>query len=61
MLTLSYHTMEIKTKVGNRGFLMYKKYRCLYNHISNSIRNIFKWFAAFERVFSLQSNYFFMT
>ena len=58
MLTLSCHTIEIKTTVGNRGFLMYKKYRCLYNHISNSIRNILKRFAAFERVFSLQSNLF---
>ena len=56
MLTLSCHTMEIKTTVENRGFL--KKYRCLYNHISNSIRNILKSFAAFERVFSLQSNLF---
>ena len=55
MLTLSCHTMEIKTTVGNRGFLMY---RFLYNHISNSIRNILKWFTAFERVFSLQSNLF---
>ena len=56
MLTLSCHSMEIKTTIGNRGFLMYKKYRCLYKHISNSIRNILKWFAAFERVVSLQSN-----
>ena len=55
MLTLSCHNMEIKTTVGNRGILMYKMYRCLYKHISNSIRNIFKWFAAFERVVSLQS------
>ena len=54
MLTLSYHNMEIKTAIGNRGFLMYMKYRCLYKHISNSIRNILKWFAAFERVVSLQ-------
>ena len=58
MLTLSCHNMEIKTTIGNRGFLMYKKYRCLYKHISNSIRNISKWFAAFERVYSLQSNVF---
>ena len=56
MLTLSCHNMEIKTTIGNRGFLMYKKYRRLYKHISNSIRNILKWFAAFERVVSLQSN-----
>ena len=56
MLTLS--CMEIKTTIGNREFLMYKKYRCLYKHISNSIRNILKWFAAFERVVSLQSNLF---
>ena len=56
MLTLSYHNIEIKTKIGNRGFLMYKKYRCLYKHISNSIRNILKLFAAFKRVGSLQSN-----
>ena len=56
MLTLSCHNMEIKTAIGNRGFLMYKKYRCLYKHISNSNGNIFKWFAAFERVVSLQSN-----
>ena len=56
MLTLSCHNMGIKTIIGNRGFLMYKKYICLYKLISNSIRNIFKWFAAFERVVSLQSN-----
>ena len=56
MLTLSGHNMEIKTANGNRGFLMNKKYRCLYKDISNSIRNILKWFAAFERVVSLQSN-----
>ena len=56
MLTLSCHNIEIKTAIGNRGFLTYKKYRCLYNHISNSIRNIFKCFAAFERLVSLQSN-----
>ena len=31
---LSCHNMEIKTTIGNRGFLMYKKYRCLYKHIS---------------------------
>ncbi len=54
MLTLSCHNMEIKTAIGNRVFLMYTKYRCLYKHISNSIRNILKWFAAFERVVSLQ-------
>ena len=35
---------------------MYKKYRCSYKHISNSRRNILKWFAAFERVVFLQSN-----
>ena len=56
MFTLSCHNMETKTAIGNRGFLMYKKYICLYKHISNSIRNILKWFAAFERVVSLQSN-----
>ena len=54
MLTLSCHNMEIKTAIGNRVFLMYTKYRCLYKHISNSFRNILKWFAAFERVVSLQ-------
>ena len=54
MLTLSCHNMEIKTTIGNMRFLIYKKYRCLYKHISNSIRNILKWFAAFERVVSLQ-------
>ena len=54
MLTLSCHNMEIKIAIGNRVFLMYMKYRCLYKHISNSIRNILKWFAAFERVVSLQ-------
>ena len=56
MLTLSCHNMEIKTTIGNRGFLMYEKNRCLYKHISSSIRNILKWFAAFERIVSLQSN-----
>ena len=56
MLTLSCHNMEIKTAIGNGGFLMYKKYKCLYKHISNSIRNIFKCFATFETVVSLQSN-----
>ena len=56
MLTLSCHSMEIKTAIGNRAFLMYKKYRYLNKHISNSIRSIFKWFAAFERVVALQSN-----
>ena len=56
MLTLSCHNMEIKTTIGNREFLMYKKYRYLNKHISNSIRNISKWFAAFERVVSLQPN-----
>ena len=56
MLTLSCNNVGIKTAIGNRGFLMYKKYRCLYQHISNSIRNILEWFAAFERVVSLQSN-----
>ena len=58
MLTLSSHNMDIKTTIGNRGFLMHKKYRSLNKQISNSIRNIFKWFAAFERVVSLQSNLF---
>ena len=53
MLTLNCHNMEIKTTIRNREFLMYKKYRCLYKHILNSIRNIFKWFAAFERIVSL--------
>ena len=56
MLTSSCHKMDIKTTNGNREFLMYEKYRCLYKHISSSIRNILKWFAAFERVVSLQSN-----
>ena len=56
MLPLSCHNMEIKTTIGNRVFLMYEKYRCLYKHISSSTRNIFKWFAAFERVVSLKSN-----
>ena len=51
MLTLSCHNMAVKKTIGNRGFQMYKKYRCLYKHISNSIRNILKWFAAFERVY----------
>ena len=58
MLTLSSRYMEIKTIIWNRGFLMYKKYRCLNRHISNSIRSILKWSAAFERVVSLQSNLF---
>ena len=57
MLTLSCHNMEIRTTIGNRGFLMYTKYKCLYEHISNSIRNIIKRFAAFERVVSLPSNF----
>ena len=57
MLTLSCHNMELKTTIGNRGFLINKKYRCLYKHILNSIRNILKWFATFERVVSLQSNH----
>ena len=52
MLTLSCHNMEIKTTIWNRGFLMYKKYRCLYKRFSNSIRTTLKWFAAFERVVS---------
>ena len=56
MLTLGCHNMGIKTTIGNRGFLMYKKNKCSHKHISNSIRNIFKWFAAFERVVFLQSN-----
>ena len=56
MLTLSCQNMEIKAAIGNRGFLMYKKYRCSYKHISNSIRNIFKWFAAFNREVSLESS-----
>ena len=54
MLTLSCHNIEIKTAIGNRVFLMYTKYRCLYKHISNYIRNILKRFAAFEKVVSLQ-------
>ena len=58
MLTLTCHNMERKTTIGKRGFLMYKKYRCLYKHMSSSIRNILKWFAAFERVVSLQSTLF---
>ena len=56
MLTLSCQNMEIKATIGNRGFLMYKKYRCSYKHISNSIRNIFQWFAAFKRELSLESS-----
>ena len=56
MLTLSCQNMEIKATIGNRGFLMYKKYRCSYKHISNSIRNICKWFAAFKREVSLESS-----
>ena len=56
MLTLSYNNKDIKTAIGNRGLLMYKKDRCLDKHISNYIRNILKWFTAFERVLSLQSN-----
>ena len=54
MLTLSCQNMGIKATIGNRGFLMYKKYRCSYKHISNSIRNIFKLFAAFKREVSLE-------
>ena len=42
--------------IGNRGFLMYKKYRCSYKHISNSIRNILKWFAVFKREVSLEAS-----
>ena len=49
MLTLICHNMEIKATIGNTGFLMYKKHRCSYKHISNYIRNIFKKFAAFKR------------
>ena len=49
MLTLSCQNMEIKATIGNWGFLMYKKYRCSYKHISNYIRNILKWFAAFKK------------
>ena len=56
MLTLSCQNMEIKATIGNRGFLMYKKYRCSYKHISNAIRNILKWFAAFKSEFSLESS-----
>ena len=56
MLPLSCQNMEIKATIGNRGFLMNKKYRCSYKHISNSIRNIFKWFAAFKREVSLESS-----
>ena len=40
MLTLSCHNMEIKTAIGSRGFLMYKKYKCLDN-ISQSLSGIF--------------------
>ena len=47
---------ETKATIGNRGFLMYKKYRCSYKHISNSIRNILKWFAALKREVSLESS-----
>ena len=56
MLTLSCQNMEIKATIGNRGFLMYNKYRCSYKHISNSIRNILKWFAVFKREVSLESS-----
>ena len=56
MFTLSCQNMEIKAAIGNRGFLMYKKYRCSYKHISNSIRNNLKWFAAFKRGVSLESS-----
>ena len=56
MLTLSCQNMEIKAIIGNRGFLMYKKYRCSYKHILNSIRNILKWLAAFKREVSLESS-----
>ena len=56
MLSLSCHNIEIKATIGNRVFLMYKKYRCSYKHISNSIRNILKWFAAFKRKVSLESS-----
>ena len=56
MLTLSCQNMEIKATIGNRGFLMYKKYRFSYKHISNPIRNILKWFAALKREFSLESS-----
>ena len=41
--------------IGNRGFLMYKKYRCSFKDISNSVRNILKWFAVFKREVSLES------
>ena len=56
MLTLSCQNMEIKATIGNRGFLFYKKYRFSYKHISNPIRNIFKWFAAFKKEFTLESS-----
>ena len=56
MLTLSSQNMEIKATIGNRGFLMYKKYSCSYKHITNSIRNIFKWFAEFKREVSLETS-----
>ena len=60
MLTLSRHNMEIKTTIGNRGFLMYKivqmfiqTYLKFYQEYFKmvcasgiaSIRNILKWFA----------------
>ena len=48
--------MFVISTIGNRGFVMYKKYRYSYEHISNSISNIINWFAAFERLVSLQSN-----
>ena len=54
MLTLSCQNIEIKAAIGNRGFLMYKKCKCSYKHISNSIRNILKWFATFKREVSLE-------
>ena len=58
MLILSCHNMEIKTAIGNRGFAMYKKYRCLYKHISVSIRNIFaSWKKALSHVWVCRPKY----
>ena len=53
---LRWKNIQEKKAIRNQGFLVYNKYRCLYKHISNSFRNILKWFAGFEKVVSLQSN-----
>ena len=41
MLTLSCHNMEIKTTIGNRGFLMYKN-TDVYTNISQILSGIFQ-------------------